>query len=83
MRKLTSAFNPALTAALGAALALALGNAAHAAPLPPPDALPGTVHFDSGSSNVKARPGKKRKQVRRTGNATMNKNAMRDGTGKQ
>lgn len=71
-----------LALAITSALAMAFAAAAHAAP-PPPDTLPGTLHFDSGSAAVKAKTGKKRKQVRRTGNATMNKNAMRDGTGKQ
>jgi len=74
------------TLALASAIAvtaLVIGTAAQAAP-PPPDNLPGTIHFDSGSSNVKARQARnKKKPVRRTGNATMNKNAARDGTGKQ
>lgn len=67
---------------LALAAALTLGTAAYAAP-PPPDTLPGTIHFDSGSSNVKARQVKRKKPVRRVGNATMNRNAARDGTGRQ
>ena len=65
-----------------ATAALVLGASAQAAP-PPPDRLPGTLHFDSGASTVKARPGVRKKHSRHTGNTTLNRNAMRDGTGKQ
>ena len=65
-----------------ATAALFFGATAQAAP-PPPDTLPGTIHFDSGASTVKARPGVRKKHARHTGNATLNRNAMRDGTGKQ
>jgi hypothetical protein len=65
-----------------ASAAVVLTAAAHAAP-PPPDTLPGTIHFDSGASTVKAKPGKHRKYVKRTGNSTLNRNALHDGTGRQ
>ena len=61
----------------------ALGLASSAQAAPPPDTLPGTIHFDSGASNVKAPSAKARKKpARRVGNATLNRNAQRDGTGK-
>lgn len=70
-----------LAPALVAAAVLTMTATAQAAP--PPDKLPGTIHFDSGSTTVKAKPGKQKKHVRRAGNAVLNKNAARDGTSKQ
>lgn len=70
-----------LTLATTAALALATATAAHAAP---PADVPGTLHFDSGSSTVKARPANRKKVVRRsTARSNLNNQAARDGTGKQ
>lgn len=69
------------TLILAAAAVLAFATNAQAAP---PAEMPGTLHFDSGSSTVKARPAKRKKVVRRsTARSNLNYQAARDGTGKQ
>lgn len=71
----------AIILATATALAVALATSAQAAP---PAGVPGTLHFDSGSSTVKARPVKRKNVVRRsTTRSNLNYQAARDGTGKQ
>jgi hypothetical protein len=65
---------------IAATIALAFTGAAQAAP--PADALPGTIHFDSASTTVKAQPTKRKKVARPAGRANMGANSLRDGTGK-